>query len=647
MGGIIKLEINRNVTRWIILGILIFIIFSIVILQLGISKYKTGLKQNQEFIEVESRKIQRYINYMQFGIYGFRRLLVSSPLMAMFFNSTSLTELQSFIDSGVRLKFSKPEIGKNVFERPTGGTLDFSWYLLIPASLIVMPWGFFSFRPREYLWSLMGYTKDANVYWGIMLGRILIVFTVLALTTVIIYFQYLVNGITLSGPEILSLLVFLLTSMIVLVFLLGISAGLGAVENWVKGGIIAFCSWFILVMLWPEILNTVFSKKAEANMKSIYKHEMQKTEKLMEFEKEALKHTGRYETIPEKIESDRRMAEHYWENVYKNIEKLDLEMLNQTEENARGFHFWSIFNPVTFYKSTNNELSSNGYNTYILFYKENQKIQKGFLRFYFDKRFYENYSKVEPYLKEGENIFTASPSLPAYFWGGLVVGFLYIVFSLGFSYYRFHKQVYPLPKKTKAFIKNISIALRKGKIVTLNVHIPEFVLQLLNALWGKSNKCFVLVTLDGKNFTEMKNIDFAYLPETSKIPGTIKVGTFVSTVGNLLKPGKEKIRALKEELGEEILNRRFKEINAMTKARVLFKLALLKQADIYIFHDFLNELPTFNTTDMMDDLKELKSQGVIFVDLISKHGGNIGSDYNAAIHEGENGFEKMVVQDYQ
>jgi len=421
VGGIIKLEIDRNVNKWIIWGILIFIVLSIVILQLGISKYKTELKQNDEFVEVEARKIQRYINYMQFGIYGFRRLLVSSPLMAMFYNSTTIGDLQAFIDNGVRLNFSKPEIGKNVFERPTGGTLDFSWYLLIPASLIIMPWGFFSFRPREYLWSLMGYTKAANVYWGIMLGRILIVFTTLSLTTVIIYFQFLVNGITLSGREILSLPVFLLTSTLVLIFLLGISAGLGAMENWVKGGIIAFCSWFIIVMLWPEILNVVFSKKAEANMKSIYKHEMQKTDKLMEFEKEALKNTGRYETIPEKIESDRRMAEHYWENVSKDIEKL----------------------------------------------------------------------------------------------------------------------------------------------------------------------------------------------------------------------------------GKGILNRRFKEINAMTKAGVLFKLALLKQAGIYIFHDFLNYLPTFNTTDMMDDLKEQKTRGVIFVDLISRHGGNIGSDFNAAIHEGENGFEKMVIQDYQ
>jgi len=628
-------------------GILIFIILSIVISQVGIAKYKLEVENHYEFKELERKKIDRYVNYHQFGAQGFRLLVASSALMSLFYNSTTLGDTQSLIDSGVWLRLYETKIGKNLFERPTGGTLDFSWYLLIPASLIVIPWGFFSFRPREYLWSLMNYTKAGNVYWGIMLGRILIVFTILALTTVIIYVQFLVNGITLSGREILSLLVFLLTSTLVLVFLLGISAGLGAVENWVKGGIIAFCSWFIIVMLWPEILNVVFSKKAEANMKSIYKHEMQKTDKLMEFEKEALKHTGRYETIPEKIESDRLMAEHYRDNVFKDIEKIELEMIEKTEKNAGEFHFWSIFNPVTFYKSTNNELSSKGYNTYIKFYKENQKIQKGFLRFYFNKRFYENYSKVEPYLKEGENIFPASPGLPAYFVGGLVVGFLYIVFALVFSYYRFHRRVYPLPKKEDAFIKSLSIALRKGKIITLNVHVPEFVLQFLNVLWGKSKKFFVNVTLDGKTIADNKSIDFAYLPETAKIPGTVKVGTFVAAVGNLLKPGKEKIRVLKEELGEEILNSRFKEINAMAKAGVLFKLALLKEAGIYIFHDFLNDLHTFNTTDMMDDLKERKSRGVIFVDLISRHGGNIGSDYNAAIREGDNGYEKMVVQDYQ
>lgn len=642
MFSLIKLECGRNLDKTGICVIAVFMLLAMVILQVGIEKYKPQPVQKKEFIEVEARKIQRYINFMQFGIYGFRRLLESSPLMAMFYNSTTLSDLQAFIDSGVRLKFSKPEAGKNLFERPTGGTLDFSWYLLIPASLIVAPWGFFTFRNRAYIHYLMNFTKDKHVYWGIMLGRILIIITVLAITTGTAFFQFLLNGIVLNSREVSGLLVFLLLSIVVMVFLLVFSAGFGARQGWVRAVIVTVCSWLIFVMLWPEVLNIVIAKEASANMKSMYKHEIQKTEKLMEFEREALKRTGRYDTVEEKKESDRQMAEYYWNYVSKDIDKLEFEMIEKSEENARKFHFCSIFNPVTFYKSVNNELSSKGYNMYMKFYRGNKEIQKGFLRFYFDRRFYENYSKVEPYLAAGENIFPASPSLPAFFVEGLAVSFLYIVIGLFFSYFRFKCRVYPYQNR-EAF-QNLKIMLKKGIYITLNVFDQVFTPQFLKVFWGKCQKFIGQVTLDGKSIVNKKKKVFAYIPSPGKIPGGIKVSLFVTVLAGLLKPGKDIIQKLKAQLGNDLLSRHMRDLSQKEIAGLLLKLAQLKQPAIYIIHDLLKDMPECDKSEMMDTLYDLKNSGCLTIDIISGSGVNIIPDMHAQIVCRHSTYEMLLVK---
>jgi len=642
MFKLVKLECGRNLDKTGICIVFVFILLAIAILQVGIEKYKPELVQKKEFIDVEARKIQRYINYVQYGIYGFRIFLSSSPIMAMFYNSSTLSDLQAFIDNGVRLKFSKPETGKNLFERPTGGTLDLSWYLLIPASLIVVPWGFFTFRNRAYIHYLMNYARDKLVYWGVMLGRVLIVITVLAITTGIVFFQFLLNGIVLNSREVSGLLVFLLLSIMVLGFLLVFSAGFGARQGWVKAVLVTVCSWLIFVMLWPEVLNIVIAGKAAANMKSMYKHEIQKTEKLMEFEREALKRTGRYDTVKEKKESDRKMAEYYWNNVSKDIDRLEFEMIEKSEENARKFHFWSIFNPVTFYKSVNNELSSKGYNMYMKFYRGNQEIQKGFLRFYFDRRFYGNYSKVEPYLAAGENIFPTSPSLPAFFPGGLAVGFFYILTGLGFSYFRFKCRVYP--SQNREAFQNLKIVLKKGIYITLNVFDRVFTPQLLKVFWGKCKKFTGQVTLDGENIVNKKIKDVAYIPDPAKIPGGVKVRLFVTALAGLLKPGKEKIRQLKAQLGNDLLSRHMSDLSGKEKAGLLLKLAQLKQPAIYILHDLLKDMPECDKSGMMDTLYDLKNSGCLTIDIITGNGVNITPDSHAQIVCRHAAYEMLTVK---
>ena len=205
MGGVVKQELSRVVTRWSVIGLLIFVLLGSFILQIGIEKSKIEKRQQVEFIDNEMQKVKRYYNVMLYGVYGIRRLLKASPLFSLFFNSSPISELQAFIDVGVRLELSKSEIGAGLFDGSIGGILDYSWYLLVLGSMIVAAMGFFTFRNREYLRFLMNFTGSGKVYMGVTLARVLLIVISMGLTVSVAYLQFLVNGITLSTGEIFSL----------------------------------------------------------------------------------------------------------------------------------------------------------------------------------------------------------------------------------------------------------------------------------------------------------------------------------------------------------------------------------------------------------------------------------------------------------
>ena len=130
MFGVMKLEIARNMSKLGAYCLAGFLLVSIVIFQLGLEKLKLDEKQGEEFAAVHLERINGFINYQQYGIFGIERLLQASPLFYLFHHSSTLDELQVNIEMSTRFKLYKPEMGKNLFKSPTGGSLDFSWFII-------------------------------------------------------------------------------------------------------------------------------------------------------------------------------------------------------------------------------------------------------------------------------------------------------------------------------------------------------------------------------------------------------------------------------------------------------------------------------------------------------------------------------------
>jgi len=596
MGDAFKIEIERNLTKFVLIGVLIFYLFGLAIVQVGIIKCKSQIKKHEEFVELEQKKVQRYINVKQFGWAGIRRALESSPISAMFFNSTPLDSLVSFCDVGFRLELSKTEIGNGLFEDTHKGSLDYSWYILTIGGVFVSAWGFFSFRNREYIKYLMNFTSLKNIHIGILLARIFLVFICQLIFLFLSWFQFLINGIFLEPHELLSMLIFLMVSTLVLFFILVLSSAFGSVKNVIVGGIITGVVFFILILLWPEIINVFFSRLASTDIKSFYAHEVKKVDKLMKFEKEIYTKigTGRY-TKQQMIDIEKQAGEDWYTNEYSDLEKQENEMIAKTDEIIKQFHFISIINPATFYKSVNSELSSKGFNAYRMFYRSIIEGQKKFLRYYLDERWKENYKpQIEHIFKDKEIVVKFKSSLPYFFTLGLILLILYIFGALLLSFSRFKKYLFPdmIVKNTK----KLEMQFSKGEDIQITCK-KEPKEWLLNVLNGKVDKLDGKVEIDGKSIISKDKKDYFYFPDLEELPGHISCRSMAS----IAKIPKTQSR------------KRLKQLDFIEKFKLVIQIAKNTKREIYLFN-LAWPIDLYEVLEKVkEDLKAFKNEETVVI----------------------------------
>ena len=611
MFGVMRLEIARNMTKLSAYCLAGFLLVSIIILQLGLEKLKLDEKQGEEFADVYLERIGGFINYQQYGIFGIDRLLMASHLFYLFHQSSTLDELQANIEMSTRYKLFKPEMGKNLFKRPTGGSLDFSWFYLIFGTLMVSLWSFLTSGNKDFKIFLNNYVGVKGIYLGIMLGRVILVMIANLIVLAVCWLQYLVNGTAIGASEITGLFHFYLVSTLMMSILTTITGGFGAGKNWKKGAIKAAIFWIIMVLVWPEALNAVFARKAEINLKSLEEHQKRKDKLLLHLEKQALKNTGRYETIPEKKESDRESAEEYWNVVSKRIREIDLEMIEKIQALSRSFQLWSIFNPVTFYKSVNNELGSKGYNSYNKFFKENLVIQRGFLRYVFDKRYYENYSKVEPFLPADQFVVKAEPTLPRFYLPGIIFNFFLMLLALYIGYFMYKRQLFPKPEAPEAY-DEIDINANYGNIEFVSCEKQDLSYTVVNVLRGQPRDFNGNITIADVDVVNEQKTDFDFIPNQADIPGSIRVEQLLAFMAKIPGIANEKITRFKKA-NQDKLKCRFCELEPVERAVILLDLCLLREAKIYILKDFSAGIFQHSLTQVIDKLEPLKEKGVLIL----------------------------------
>ena len=331
----------------------------------------------------------------------------------------------------------------------------------------------------------------------------------------------------------------------------------------------------------------------------------------MNFEIEALKNTGRYKSIPERSEYEKRRIEYYWNVVSKRIREIDLEMIEKIQALSRSFQLWSIFNPVTFYKSVNNELGSKGYNSYNKFFKENLVIQRGFLRYVFDKRYYENYSKVEPFLPADQFVVKAEPTLPRFYLPGIIFNFFLMLLALYIGYFMYKRQLFPKPEAPEAY-EEVDINANYGNIEFVSCEKQDLSYTVINVFRGQPLDFNGNITIADVDIVNEQKTDFDFIPNQADIPGSIRVEQLLAFMAKIPGIANEKITRFKQA-NQDKLKCRFCELEPVERAVILLDLCLLREAKIYILKDFSAGIFQHSLTQVIDKLEPLKEKGVLIL----------------------------------
>lgn len=437
------LELQRTLNKRTVGLFFIIALLSLYLVQTGINNFKSGFKNQKTFQDFESLKVKQYVNYNQYGAYGFRIVFLSSPLSIYFVNSSAITELTANIDSGERLNLYNSFKGKGLFLEKTGGFKDFSGIMLLLGSLFILYLGYEAFIYKDYLRFMAGFVDYKRLFFSVVLSRIMLLLFFILFIGGISFLLLKLNGIYLSMDELFHWSSYLGILVLLMLFFFFLGAIAGAFKSNFSGFIMLIFSWFIFVFLIPGGVNSFISQKAD-NLIPDYQLELEKLKILMDFERYALKKMG--VTTEENKGDIKKMMEDYLNSGFKQIQQLEEGLEKEMSKNIHRFQCISACCPSTFYLSVGNELSGKGYENFIGFFKYSRELKMKFVRFYINQRYstqgpMDGSRGVSSFIKQNENLFYGQSMVPRTFFMGLVVMGVYIMVLGLLAYLRFLKSM--------------------------------------------------------------------------------------------------------------------------------------------------------------------------------------------------------------
>lgn len=618
-GSFLVLEFKRFLSRKNVIILLLFFLLTLYFVDSGIDRCRQIKQDKKEFQKLEQFKVKQYVNYNQYGKYGFRLLFIPAPLSILFDNSGVFSELTANIDSGEVLNIYHSWKGKTLYGKKPGGFKDFSGLILLLGSLFALYFGYESFRHKEYLKFLSSLANHRTVFFSIFFSRIilLILFFLFEIGGALLLLKF--NGLIFSKSEYSQLWCYLLVMLILLLFFFISGTVIGTFKSKSAALITIIALWFSVVFFIPGTIDSIIYRKANT-ITSEFQLELEKLKTLMKFEKRAIDEEGRFKRSNRNSEEVRELVENYWNIEFESIRAIEKKMENEMRKNAKRFQNLSLIFPSTFYISTCHEVSSRGYHNFIDFYITAQKLKEQFVRFYLNRVYYSNFSTVESFIKKDENIFYSRSGLPDHFGTGVILNGLLIFALLFLSYARFRYVLFVSAKKETLNPDDLHIPLEKAKC-TVCITSSEQIRSLLFGFFsGQGKDSFKgKIEIDGSEIEGGKTRqDFAYLCHQEKIPGDIKAVDFLSFLRRLLRLPRTAVAEIRKKLDtKENKGKKFADIDHITQGDILFFAARSTKSRIYFIDEIEKGMPQAYTNKLLRNLQELKKEKVIILYLSS------------------------------
>ncbi len=421
---------------------LIIILATFFFIYSGVHEYKRSLEEKQQFQDYEKEKTRHYQNYSQYGAFGYRLFFQPSPIVVFFSNSNFLYNIESNIDTSELIKVYHLFKGRRVFES-RGYFKDFSGFIFLAASLFMIYMGMVAIKNLEYLKFNLMFTSFKKLIVTSAIVRILLLLLFFILLMFLGFWSTQVERLQFSRGEIAQYFHYCAFALLFLVFFYLLGMVLAVFLKFRRICYLwMFTIWFVFIFLIPEF-GRMYLFNQSANLPSNESINLEKLKALMAYEHEVQEYISIYP--PPKEMADKFFLEstsRFVNNVHLFNRKKELELIQEMRKILNSYEIISAFFPTQFYRFLGGEISSKGYYGYLDYKWHVVRSQEKFLRYYIKKKFILKENKVEPFVKDDENVFQARSCLPGVFWLAFLVTAFYSVVMFCAAYFRLKRLLF-------------------------------------------------------------------------------------------------------------------------------------------------------------------------------------------------------------
>jgi len=616
--AIFALDSKRLNTRRNVIFLLVFIIMSGFLVTHGIDYYNEILTRSRDFQTIQESYFKVWTNYVFYNDMGAKYLLVPSP-SAIFFSSHFGEDIvYGHVNGVATLDTFVLKRGKMAFSQYTPFKFCFSSMAILFISLISLFLGYEATRSSEFLRSMVCHVRQGLVYSMLLSIRFLAVTLAFLLTFGLMILLVYLHGISFDSASMKGFGSFFLAGELNILFFLLIGGLFGTFKDkrFAKGYMLIF--WAIVIFVIPGIVKYSVSNRID-NISSELNLDLTKFKIVRDFEKRALEKIGKFSW--EKIDQIRELVEGYWNNDFKEMERLDREFDEGTDKVIHSYQNYSLLNPTTFFELTVSEASGHGYGNYSRFISFLHEARRKFLRFYFDHEYYCDPKKMEYFIEGDEDLFKGESLLPMNFATGIIINLGYILIAFGVGFFFFNRSIYHMGAQKAGALNNVNIKIAKGDFSPWLVREDHLKMLFFNLLNGRFKQLLKQgftgkVLIEGIDIASTlpagKNFTFIAMP--SSLPPELKVKDFLKFHAGLQGISRDRLEEI-SKTGDlkSFWNIPIRFLDKNQKFLVSLSLLRLGQEQVYLIDDISYGLPMDCYIQLKFAIDEVESKGATVI----------------------------------
>lgn len=431
----LRFELRRILfnRRNMLLFIMIFL-GSVYLVITGVMEYKKIEKERENFQLFEREKVQLYIDYSQYGGYGFQVFFMPGPMYVFFNNTRVLGDITCNIDTMQIINVQQSFKGRNLFPKK-GFLKDFSNVHFYFGSLFMLFLGASLFVSPGHVRLMLAQYPIRKVFFSAVASRLLILDTLILLLQALAVLIPKAMQVPFHPGDLRGYFSFSLYTLLFhnLFFFIGMLISIHfSLKRRVS--LFLFITWFFLIFVIPEI-EGLYISSATSLIPPNDSINIRKMQNMVNLEGQVRRSIEKSERAAEvEREQRRREAFAFMDLSYAENLVLESELNDAVKAVVRKYRYSSLLIPTVYYHFLGGGVSSMGYTAYLNFIEYIMKIQDDFMVFYMKKRYRSQDKKVEAFVRGNENVYTGKTDTPAGYWMSILIIALYSGIMLAGSF---------------------------------------------------------------------------------------------------------------------------------------------------------------------------------------------------------------------